>query len=74
VDYEIFRASQDMSSVSLIKTTGQASYDDVFDGKGATFAYFIRARNAAGAESPVSNIIYVQQLSTSATPSPGQID
>ena len=74
VDYEIFRADKSMESVSLIKTTGQTSYNDVFNGKGATYAYFVRARNAAGAESPVSNIIYVQQLSTSNTPSPGQID
>jgi len=74
VDYEVFRADAQLKSVSLLRTTGQAYYNDVFDGKGATFAYFVRARNAAGAESPVSNIIYVQQLSTSATPSPGQID
>jgi len=74
VDYEIFRASQDMSTVSLIKTTGQASYNEVFNANGSTFAYFVRARNAAGAESPVSNIVYVQQLAAPGAPSPGQID
>jgi len=76
VDYEVFRADAQLKSASLLRTTGQAYYNDVFDGKGATFAYFVRARNAAGAESPVSNIIYVQQLSNSAAgqPSPGQIN
>jgi len=74
VDYAVYRGDSALAEISLVKTTGQTSYDDVFNGGNKTFAYFVRARNANGAESPNSNIIYVQQLSTSNTPSPGQID
>jgi len=74
VDYAIYRGDENLSVVSLIKTTGQTEYDDVFDGGKQTFAYFVRARNADGMESLPSNIIYVQQLSTFNQPSPGQID
>jgi len=74
VDYAIYRGDETLTQVSLIKTTGQKSYDDVFDGGNKTYAYFVRARNANGAESANSNIIYVQQLNTAAGPSPGQID
>jgi hypothetical protein len=74
VDYEIFRADETLKSVSLIKITAQTKYDDVFDGGNKTFMYFVRARNANGAESLNSNLIYVQQLITANHPSPGQID
>jgi hypothetical protein len=73
VDYEIFRGNEALTTVSLIKTTAQTSYKDIFNGGNATYAYFVRAKNANGAESPSSNIVYVQQLSTSDRPSPGQI-
>ena len=73
-DYEIYRGDESLFIVSLIKTTAQTSYDDVFDGGNQTFAYFVRARNAAGLMSDSSNIIYVTQLSTANQPSPGQID
>ena len=74
VDYAIYRGNESLMAVSLIKTTGQTSYNDVFNGNNQTFAYFVRARNANGVESKNSNIIYVRQLSTSTSPSPGQID
>lgn len=74
VDYAIYRGDENFSEVLLIKTTGQRSYNDVFNGGNQTFAYFVRARNANGVLSPSSNIVYVQQLSTSSGPSPGQID
>ena len=74
VDYAIYRGDENLSVVSLIKTTGQTEYNDVFDGGNQTFAYFVRARNADGVESSSSNIIHAQQMSTSIQPSPGQID
>ncbi|MFA6907264.1 MAG: hypothetical protein WC263_00375 [Candidatus Micrarchaeia archaeon] len=73
-DYAIYRGDEGMAEVSLIKTTGQKSYNDVFNGRGKAFAYFVRARNADGAESPISNIVYVTQRSAPSTPSPGQND
>jgi len=74
VDYEIYRADEGLKVVSLLATTGQTRYDDVFDGGNNTFAYFVRARNAAGQASAFSNIVYVKQLSTATRPSPGQIN
>jgi len=74
VDYNVYRGNEGLTIVSLITTTGQATYNDVFDGGNRTYAYFVRARNAAGAQSESSNVIYVQQLSTKSLPSPGQVD
>jgi|GEM_PF-3337725 len=73
VDYEIYRSDEGGKTTLLLATTGQTAYDDVFDGQGGTYAYYVRARNANGASSPISNIIHVQQLSTANRPSPGQI-
>jgi hypothetical protein len=72
--YAIYRGDKDLKQVSLIKITDQTGYNDVFDGKGLEYAYFVRVLNAAGKESASSNIVYVQQLSTASQPSPGQID
>jgi|GEM_PF-449964 len=74
VDYAVYRGDASLKVISLITITGQTSYNDVFDGGNATYAYFVRARNAEGAQAQYSNIIYVQQLSTAKQPSPGQID
>ncbi|MCX6769847.1 MAG: transporter substrate-binding domain-containing protein [Candidatus Micrarchaeota archaeon] len=74
VAYSIYRGNKELTVISLITTTSQASYNDVFDGGNQTFAYFVRAQNADGALSENSNVVLVQQLSTSTTPSPGQIN
>ncbi len=76
VNYAVYRtdANLDLAALSLMTTTGQTRFDDVFDGGNNTFAYFVRARNADGAESAISNIVYVKQLSTATQPSPGQIN
>jgi len=74
VDYEVYRGNKELMSLSLLATTGQRIYNDVFDGGNMTFAYYVRARNAAGQASAVSNVVYVKQLSTATQPSPGQIN
>ena len=71
VDYEIYRGNEALTEVSLIATVGQTSYDDVFDGGSQAYAYFIRARNAGGAQGPESNVVKMKQLSQ---PTPGQTD
>ncbi|VVB99589.1 Bacterial extracellular solute-binding proteins, family 3 [uncultured archaeon] len=73
VDYEVYRGNAQLSMVSLIGTTGQTYYNDVFNGGNATYAYFVRARNADGKASPSSNVVYVQQLGATGQPSPGQM-